>query len=68
MSSTTITKWKLIGLVDCIVESHYEHIQKGPPQDRPYPDHVKKYGKAAEDPIPEDTKKELSKDKKKRVH
>ncbi len=41
-----------------------EHIQKGPPQDSPYPTPTKKYWKAAQDPIPEDATKELWQDKK----
>ncbi len=44
----------------------YDHIQKEPPQDSPYPAPTKKYGKATQDPSPDDTK-ELSKDKKKCV-
>ncbi len=35
----------------------YEHIWKGSPHDIPYPDHIKKYGKAAQEPISEDTTK-----------
>ncbi len=42
----------------------YVHIQKLPPQDSPYLTPAKKYGKDTQDHIPEDTTKELSKDKK----
>ncbi len=88
MPSKTITKWKLIRLVDCIMESHLTGTtntytltspchdtsksnsknmnNKGLPQDSPYLVLSKKYGKAAQDPIPEDTTKELSEDKKNR--
>ncbi len=45
----------------------YEHIWEGPPQDNPYPAPTNKHGKAAQDSIPEDMTKKLSKDKKKRV-
>ncbi len=44
-----------------------EDVRKEPHQISPYPVHTKEYGKVAQDPIPKDNTKELSKNKKKQV-